>query len=56
MRKVIDKTISSGLNGKANALMEKVNFYLTSLAETTTKNKYQRITVDVRQRDQKIKS
>lgn len=31
IKKVISKTLNIGKNGNINALMEKVNFYLTSI-------------------------
>lgn len=48
IRKVIDKTISRGVNGKVNTLMQKVNFYLTSVSENHSKSKIKKISVDVK--------
>jgi hypothetical protein len=54
--KVIDKTIKAGKNNNINTLMERVNFYLTSIAETPNKQRYKKITVDAQKSDRKIKS
>jgi len=54
--KVIDKTIKAGKNNNINTLMERVNFYLTSIAETPNKERYKKITVDAQKSDRAIKS
>lgn len=56
VKKVIEKTISKGKNPNFNALMEKVNFYLTSVSDVPSKERYKRITVDVNQKCKKTKS
>ena len=54
--KVIDRTIKAGKHPTVNALMEKVNFYITTVAENHSKEKYKRISVDAHKRNKEVQS